>query len=87
MDAVFARVVGRHGRLDGLVNNAALTGGRRPRVSRRPGSWIRLDWRRALDVNLDGTFPARRAAAAIMREARRGSIVNISSVHAQSPNP
>ncbi len=45
-----------------------------------------LEWRRALAVNLDGVFLCARAAARVMREARRGSIVNLSSVHAQSPN-
>ena len=85
IDAVFSRVIGRLGRLDGLVNNAALTGS--GGLEFKP-VWDLdfLEWRRALAVNLDGVFLCARAAARVMREARRGSIVNLSSVHAQSPN-
>jgi NAD(P)-dependent dehydrogenase (short-subunit alcohol dehydrogenase family) len=86
VDDLFARVREAHGRLDGLVNNAGLTGGHG--LAMAPAWELDpADWRRALEVNLDGTFQCARAAAAIMRDARRGSIVNISSVHAQSPNP
>jgi len=44
------------------------------------------EWRGVLDVNLDGTFYALRAAARRMIEARRGgSMITISSVAAKHP--
>jgi NAD(P)-dependent dehydrogenase (short-subunit alcohol dehydrogenase family) len=86
VERVFADVLARHGRLDGLVNNAGITatGG----LSFAAAWDLGLDeWRRVLAVNLDGVFLCARAAAIPMREARRGAIVNIASVHAWSPNP
>lgn len=65
--------VDRWGRIDGLVNAAAVLD------PRRPLSDVSLDsWRRVLDVNLTGVFLACRAALPHMR-ARGGSIVNVSS--------
>jgi NAD(P)-dependent dehydrogenase (short-subunit alcohol dehydrogenase family) len=43
------------------------------------------DWRRAMDVNLNGTFIVGRAAALRMREHGGGAIVNLASVNAISP--
>jgi NAD(P)-dependent dehydrogenase (short-subunit alcohol dehydrogenase family) len=43
------------------------------------------DWRRAVDVNLNGTFIVARAAALRMRDCGGGAIVNLASVNAISP--
>jgi NAD(P)-dependent dehydrogenase (short-subunit alcohol dehydrogenase family) len=63
------------GRLDVLVNNAGIAG---------PTSLARdlslADWEETLRTNLTGAFLCARRAAAIMIEARHGSIVNIASV-------
>lgn len=62
------------GRLDILVNNAAL--------DRLEGYiWDLPDdeWKRTIDVNLSGVFYCSRAALKIMLEAGSGCIVNISS--------
>lgn len=45
------------------------------------------DWRRAVDVNLTGTFLVSRAAAARMIEAGGGAIVNIASINGVAVAP
>ncbi|MFN0088689.1 MAG: SDR family NAD(P)-dependent oxidoreductase [Acidimicrobiales bacterium] len=74
-DRVVGEVVARHGRLDGLVNNAGiLTGGRLVNLQK-------ADWDRTIAVNQTGVMLGMRAAAKAMIDAGSGgSIVNISSV-------
>jgi 3alpha(or 20beta)-hydroxysteroid dehydrogenase len=64
----------RFGRLDVLVNNAAVL------VFGAVEQLAKADFERTLAVNLTGTFLGIQAVAPIMREQRAGSIVNISSV-------
>jgi NAD(P)-dependent dehydrogenase (short-subunit alcohol dehydrogenase family) len=73
-EALVERALGTHGRLDALVNNAA--------IDAPPGNaWDLPDaeWRRTIDVNLSGVFYCSRAALRPMLAAGRGAIVNISS--------
>ena len=77
-----AETVARHGRLDVLVNVAAI-------VPFTP--WDEIDfaeWRRIMSVNLDGTFLTNHYAQKAMRESGYGRIVNIASnvVLAGTPN-
>jgi NAD(P)-dependent dehydrogenase (short-subunit alcohol dehydrogenase family) len=68
-----ADALGHHGRITGLVNNAAI----HPR-----GDVTRTDegtWDRVLDVNLKGVFLTCRAAIPVMREGGGGAIVNVGS--------
>jgi NAD(P)-dependent dehydrogenase (short-subunit alcohol dehydrogenase family) len=74
--------VERFGKLDILVNNAAIV----PFTA-----WDDIDfaeWRRIMEVNLDGVFLASRAASDAMRKNDYGRIVNIASntVVAGTPN-
>ncbi len=74
VEALFAHVKERYGRLDILVNNAGVT---------RDGLLMRMgeeDWDAVLDANLKGAFLCSRWAAKIMLKQRSGRILQISSV-------
>lgn len=68
-----AAVVGEHGSIDVLVNNAGIALG--------ATVWETSveDWQRVIDVNLSGVFHGMRAALAHMIPAGRGAIVNMAS--------
>jgi 3-oxoacyl-[acyl-carrier protein] reductase len=68
----------RFGRIDGLINNAALF--QRPAMSRVPFEQIPVEeWDRLMAVNLRGIFLCCRAVVPYMKQQRRGKIINISS--------
>ena len=74
VDAAFADVHARYGRVDILVNNAGI-------ALRRPTAELTLaDWQTVVDVNLTAVFLCCRAAARLMIPAGRGVIVNVSSI-------
>src|SRR5436309_8420180 len=78
--AGFKQVIEKFGRLDILVNNAAVT---------RDGLAMRMkkdDWDAVLQTNLTGAHFCIQQALPTMMKARAGRIINISSVVAQSGN-
>ncbi len=74
IQALFDAVYERHGRLDVLVNNAGL-GGEVPLVDMTDEQWTNV-----LDITLNGTMRATRAALRRMTPAGSGVIVNNASV-------
>jgi 3-oxoacyl-[acyl-carrier protein] reductase len=78
--AGFKQVLGKFGRLDILVNNAAIT---------RDGLALRMkleDWDAVLRTNLTGAHFCIQQALSTMMRARAGRIINITSVVAQMGN-
>lgn len=76
VDALVETVIGEFGRLDVLVNNAAIFSS----LAMRPFDEIPLDeWDAVLRVNVTGPFLCARAAAPHMRTAGWGRVVNIMS--------
>ena len=71
-----------HGRLDIVVNNAGITGRSFP-------TWELTDddWHQVMAVDLTSVFLVCRAAVKLMRERRRGRIVNIASIAGKEGNP
>lgn len=72
--ALVERTVAEFGSIDVLVNNAGIT---------RDGLLVRMsdeDWDAVIRTNLTGVFSVTRAACRHMMKARRGSIVNVTSV-------
>jgi len=73
-DSVIEAAVARFGRVDGLVNNAAVLYGTRNLEEEEFDTF-----RRTLDVNVVGTWWGIRKVIGPMRSAGGGSIVNVSS--------
>jgi 3-oxoacyl-[acyl-carrier protein] reductase len=79
--AVVRETVGQFGRLDVFVNNAGIT---------RDASLKKMtvdQFDAVITVHLRGTWLGVREASAVMREAKSGSIINISSLSGKSGNP
>ena len=74
VQALIARAVESHGRIDVMINNAGL-GGTAELVDMTDEQWLRV-----LDVTLNGTFRCTRAALQQMKKQGSGVIVNNSSV-------
>lgn len=78
------RTLDRFGRLDVLVNNAALMAG----LERRPMEDIAVEeWDRVMAVNVRGPWLMTRAVVPAMRSTGGGSIVNVASDVVQSGVP
>jgi len=76
VDAMIAAVEQRFGRLDILVNNAAI---------RREAAFADMpyaDWRAAMDVCVDGAFHCTQAALPLLRQSESGTVINIGGMTA-----
>jgi 3-oxoacyl-[acyl-carrier protein] reductase len=74
VDRILATAVERYGSLDVMVNNAGIT---RDATMRK---MTEDQFDQVISVHLKGCWNGTRAAAAVMREQKRGAIVNISSL-------
>ncbi|RZL37130.1 MAG: SDR family oxidoreductase [Rubrivivax sp.] len=84
VDAAFAALKQRFGRLDLLFNNAGISA---PAV---PIDELSVaQWRAVVDTNLTGSFLCARAAFALMKSQspRGGRIINNGSISAHAPRP
>jgi NAD(P)-dependent dehydrogenase (short-subunit alcohol dehydrogenase family) len=82
IDAQFAAIEARHGRLDILVNNGA--------ASPHFGHIVDTDlaaFQKTVDVNIRGYFFCSSLAAKLMAKNGGGSIINIASVGGVAPGP
>jgi len=84
VEALFAGIKSRFGRLDLLFNNAG--------IATAPAALEDLkidDWRATIDTNLTGTFLCTRAAFRLMKsqQPRGGRIINNGSLSATTPRP
>jgi NAD(P)-dependent dehydrogenase (short-subunit alcohol dehydrogenase family) len=81
ISALFAKLEGAFGRLDILVNSAAVFV-RKPVLEISPE-----DWDHTMNVNLRGAFFCSRHAARLMKREGSGAIINISDVASFQPWP
>jgi 3-oxoacyl-[acyl-carrier protein] reductase len=77
-DAMAAAAINRFGRIDYLVNNAALRG------EKPLAEMSYADWRTVLDVTLDGAFHCVKACLPHLKASGAGAIVNIGGLSAHT---
>jgi 3-oxoacyl-[acyl-carrier protein] reductase len=83
-----SRTFERFGRIDILVNNAAVYGGIENKDFARPFEQITVpDWDKMMAVNLKGIFLCSKAVVPYMKQQRQGKIVNIASTVALAGVP
>ena len=77
-----ATAMGRHERVDGLVNCAGING-------RGPAHTVeRDDWQRVMDVNVSGSlWLAKHVVAAMLKRGEGGAIVNLASAYGMTGGP
>ncbi len=84
VERLFAATVDRFGRVDLLFNNAGRGG------APKPFDELTFDeWRKVVDLNLNGAFLCARAAMGQMKrqDPRGGRIINNGSISAHTPRP
>jgi len=77
---VVGEVIGQHGRLDILINNAGIT------IDKTVAKMVDEDWHRVISINLSGAFFVAQAALEHMMERGTGRIVSVSSVIGETGN-
>lgn len=71
----------RYGRIDTLINNAGIT------VFKPITEATIEDWEKVINIDLRGTFLCSKYVVPVMKQQKKGSIINISSNHAMATLP
>jgi 3-oxoacyl-[acyl-carrier protein] reductase len=82
VQAMVDETVAEFGRIDILVNNAAILG-----ANGHIFDVTQEIWDRVIGVNQTGVYLCSQIAGKVMAQARRGNIINISSVNGTVPQP
>ena len=82
IEAAVKRTIGELGKIDVLVNNAGIAGPSMPVVD-----YPVDQWKRVIDIDLNGPFLCCRAVVPHMVKAGYGRIVNIASIAGKEGNP
>lgn len=84
VEALAETALERFGRIDGLVNNAAIF----TTIAKKPFDELSVaEWDRMFEVNVRGTWLCTRAVIGAMRRQGKGKIVNVSSMTVPSGIP
>ncbi len=73
---VFDAVAERFGQIDVVVNNAGISG-----VNTPTHEISEEEWRKVIDINVNGVFFCTKAAIPHLKKANGGNIVNLSSIY------
>jgi len=82
IDRALKKTVASFGKIDVLVNNAGIAGPTMPVVE-----YPVADWKRVIDIDLNGPFLVSRVVVPHMVKAGYGRIVNIASIAGKEGNP
>jgi NAD(P)-dependent dehydrogenase (short-subunit alcohol dehydrogenase family) len=82
--AMVEKALSAFGRIDGLLNNAAIYAG----LKRQSFLDIaEADWDRVMAVNIKGAWMATKAVAPVLKAQKSGTIINVSSATVMSGSP
>lgn len=82
VDKMFNMIIAKFKRVDALINNVGMN-----LLTPDIADTEIAIWQKIMDTNLNGTFLCSRRAARIMREQKKGKIVNISSIAGRKASP
>ena len=73
---VFDEIAGKFGKIDILVNNAGISG-----VDKPTHEIAEEEWKKVIDVNVNGVYLCTKHAIPYMKKAGGGNIINLSSIY------
>ncbi|HPV42528.1 MAG TPA: SDR family NAD(P)-dependent oxidoreductase [Spirochaetota bacterium] len=82
VNRLFEEVMSRFSRLDILINNVGMN-----LMTPSTADTEVAQWQKIIETNLTGTFICSRKAAAIMKQAKKGKIVSLSSIAGRKASP
>ncbi len=76
IEKLFSSINKEHGRIDGLVNNAGISG-----VNKPTHEIEEKEWQKVMDINEKGVFLCTKHVIPYMKKQKKGSIINLSSIY------